>query len=620
MARVEDTLVALAESHPSQLVKYGAELALRRLNNEWDDASLSPIQFNRDPSASRLPTRNTEDRFAESEYWASFLSFEGEPHLISGLYGQLASDAVAVYDHSGSPKGIGRLPTNIRARDKGISFARLNTIYGEVSSARNLRTEELISLVNDTERMISLAGREGDVRFAREGVVGEISRALPKLRELRELSARGEDDYRTYILAYRELADSLTPERLSAGHEELKQGLSKLYDAEMVGRPVVDVQGLHEVATDQDLNPFLLPDKRHDRLLFQMLHNVELRDAVEVDLGIAFNDIPLREQTSFLRYLAGQDQAGFYRLRGALQKHPESANEMLRCFLANAEDVHYADRILDIAESLEPSEAGRVFDKYLEITEAADSVRNLIASESEVSVTEAQLADATRNLLHRANEILADTAERATDSSVDLNNVVQRLDRAHGDLLLQRTFLNEVAGRELANRQSALATRVETLVGGEIGARDRYLLGEIAQENTAKMYADSPSVRDFARESFQIALQNPNSRIVVSRSEEGQPLSFLVLTNKSGAESAELYLGSYNTDPFYQSLEFGNELFTSTIEQYGATNPIRLFAYARNQAGIDFYRRHGFQIVDSTASQNSDSDLIEMHRPAGVIN
>jgi GNAT superfamily N-acetyltransferase len=767
--RAQETIEAIAESHPSPLVGYASEVALSRLEGEWENPTLGVVQFSGDPSHSRLPAQYTRAQSAENEHWSNLLNFEGEPHLTRGLYLQLSSNAVGVYDHSGSPKGVGRLPSDLQAeiegREEGVSFARLNTIYDEVSSARSLTPEELVGLVNDTERMVSIARRTGeDVQFVREGVVGEISRTLPELRQLneglleetsqlregveeyclresenfmstfeevaranldgnpevatgfqnylrdyKEALSEGHTDsafskaeqaavmlkmqrqtlasledvdlesidrlisagervreshiwahnyqsagdswieshpysatlsedsraqlaeleqlrtseqrqYVDYVSQYRLLAESLTPERVSAGHDELNQGLSRLYDAEMSDRPVVDVQGLHEVATDQDLNPFKLPNKLEDRLLFQMLHQVETRAAIEADLGISLNEIPLREQIHFLRYLSGQDQQGFDRLRGALQKHPESANQMLRCFLANAEDVRYADRILDIAENLDPAQAQLVFGKYLEIADAAGGVRDLIASESGVSATEAQLIDTTRNLLHRANEILVDTAERTTVFSVGLDNGVQRLDRVHGDLLLQRTFLNEVAGRELTDRQSALATQVETLVGGEVGARDRYLLREIAKENTEKMYVDSPPVKAYARQSFQEALRNPNSKIIVARTQDNQPLSFLVLTNnQGGAEKGELYLGSYNTDPFYQSLEFGNELFSSVIEQYGTTNPIRLYAYAGNQAGINFYQRHGFQIIDSTGKEGSDSDLIEMYRPAGGV-
>ena len=145
-------------------------------------------------------------------------------------------------------------------------------------------------------------------------------------------------------------------ESLSKALVEIKSDLSK-------NLTIVPFRSYAEIVSDRTLNPFPEENDEDMILLLQELQSPEMRGVILNDLDIDVREMSFAAQIHFLRFLQDKDSSVFEKLREVLRSKPENQRQdILESFLACAEDRHFGEIILALAEE----EAGQeVFSVYV---------------------------------------------------------------------------------------------------------------------------------------------------------------------------------------------------------------------------------------------------------------
>jgi hypothetical protein len=131
------------------------------------------------------------------------------------------------------------------------------------------------------------------------------------------------------------------------------------------------MQPVDSLTSDTQINPFSRGDLKNIPLLMEHLHRPVIRDRLENDLGLNLKGLTLRSQMYFLKYLSGQDQAGFTRLRAVLHKQPSARQAIAESFLATEQDEAMSEKILALGEVASPDDARKIFSLYGALAEQA---------------------------------------------------------------------------------------------------------------------------------------------------------------------------------------------------------------------------------------------------------
>jgi len=350
----------------------------------------------------------------------------------------------------------------------------------------------------------------------------------------------------------------------------------------------VSVMPYRRIADNSDLSPFAGGETEQNLgLLLQHLHQPELRALIEKDLGISLTDIPLRSQIHFLRFLAGEDRAGFDRLKGVLQKHPEMGTKILNSFLACAEDIGQGKFILEIAENYDPQTAAQIFDKYLEIAAATEHIRDFLhenfnpqkgeATKGAVKkkeISDEQINAVARRTLQRANAKLkfyAQEIHSPRDPEDTKAMVMRDLEMIKDEYWLITSWFAAAKERgETVEFTDVLDFRPEIITGQELGRNKEdvdHMLA-IFEHNYSRYRQNHPEFVEAVVGSFKKALLSENSYFHVLR-RRGKIVAFLRFDYRYDRQGnlESMYFGSVNIDPAWEKGYLGEAMVEGALKK-----------------------------------------------------
>lgn len=569
--RIYEFLESVAQNNKSPLLKYAAELSLKRLRNEEEDPSLGVITYRGNQNAGRL----SEAASAEETEQSNLLARRMNPDLPTDNYSffKIASDAVAAFDAT-------RLPMR-------IAHIRVEDLPGpaEQEPLRVRRILAHLERLGPTPRILD---------FITKRIGGFKPGAMGQIKLFKKLGISNSSDQA-------EIKKTL--------EEYLSSTLTKI---EAVV-PKVRFEEYDRIPEDPELNPFLSKKEDNLPLLLQHLHQPDLRRHIEADLGIQLADLPLREQVHFLRYLAGRDTAGFDRLRNALKHQSANARDVMTSFLSCAEDTRYGDAVLELAEKLPPEIARTVFGKYRQIAEASERVRQYVREnfQKQGEHDESKVNQIVRHLLRRGNGLLVDIA--AKQGSPNFEEVVERLDRVKAELFLF------AASFKVASESESIG--FAAINGSEPLIQDTASIGEKEKEEMRRIYREnrpgySPALLKETLHEFEEGMNAERTKFYILKN-TGDVVAFMRLDQLG---KGRLYAASLNVRTELRGSSIGSAMLRVVLDEQSRENVIEAVAYSKNPMLKHYVDDFGFEIVGKLPNYEGTGELFyKMERPKGTV-
>jgi len=424
---------------------------------------------------------------------------------------------------------------------------------------------------------------ESDISFYSQNFGAFASEALSLVEDMRQLVS----NYAASLAEFTAANTELSPDEVSARERrndflniaKTRQAdfreklITYLHETDVALRKSalqVRCESVDDLPNNRTLNPFRYENESEDLpLLLQYLHSGPIRLRIENDLGIQFSEIPLRSQIHFLRYLAGQSDKGFDRLRAVVREKSEISGKILNAFLATAEDMRYGETVLHLAEKLDQKGADAVFSKYDEITRASEKARGYLYEnfQHQRHFSEGLVNRIVQNLLHRGNTLLESLARRA---DVDVRGVLGELENMKAEVLL---FTSTFKGlkQELKSLDLREMSSVEFAISNSRDLRQQEStvteMRRIYQDNYRNREKYPQKFADALFDSFDTSLDNPSTDFYIMK-HRGSVASFC----RFDAEYREgkldhLYFGAVNTNPTYQQGRIGEALVEQALRE-----------------------------------------------------
>lgn len=318
-------------------------------------------------------------------------------------------------------------------------------------------------------------------------------------------------------------------------------------------------------------------------------------DFVE-DTGIQWNNLSMREQVWFLQYASEAGEEEQERLYGALREFREP---LFRSFAALELDQDAGEKILDIAESLDPADARDVFLQLGEIFGLLDQTHELIKNffkkdtrsvkVSRDSIVREILVRGTRMITEAAAAVAADDQKSAIQNA--LNSF--RVDVVQFGALFRGTFKGE------------LGISLEEITGLDYKER---LVTDLTDEEREEMLAISQANwlgrgaagRGVYEEFRKTITEGRESQFRVLKKDD-KVLSFLrfdpVHERDGSINPDRLYAGSFNVHPDYRGSAIGEAMLNQSLKEVAERYVIDATVHPGLAVGTDYVEKRGFNIV-----------------------
>lgn len=602
-------LQQLDEHFGSPLIHYSVALSLERIKQEEQEPTLGVLTYQGNKQAGRLSRDLSRDQHQQHTQLAGQIN----PDVpVEGTILPIASDAVAIFDHSQIPRHLARINPEALPQPETISIVALRNAIETCRNPRQLHPEDLVNLIT----------------FINDRVVVPDKKTWPEISD--RLSP---EDWNAFFRANQsfEALRQRYNQALHSGQKEsytdrdlwqsqegysLEEATTKVASSYPIIRPnlVAYMEGVELQLTkklvpahfesyngipyDQKLNPFTGSQEEQLALLLQHLHQPELRQQIEQDLAVDLTEIPLRSQIHLLRFLASQNHEGFDRLRSVLQSHPETSNKILNSFLAVAQDMQYSESILKLAETLDQKTADAVFSKYEEIAQATELIREL---------TSEQTNEIIKSLLHRGNELLRVWAEAAQKQ--DSATILQQLEHIKAEILLFASTFKVLSAQEKIELTDLQGASFEIKTSSELLENDRQQMRRVFADNRIGY---SPTLFKETTNEFNEALNTADQEFQILRLND----AIIAFIRFDQLSNGNLYAGSLNVRPEVKGSAIGSAMLRATLDKKAQTNNIEAVVYSQNPMLKHYTSDFGFQNAGEIPDYNGTGELFyKLFRP-----
>lgn len=273
-------------------------------------------------------------------------------------------------------------------------------------------------------------------------------------------------------------------ELLASRSSELHDGLTRFIEGlenEVAAElPRVRFEPYGALLSDKNINPFPKIGQSDLPLLMQQLHRPLMRQQIEEDLGVSFNDFNLNSQVHLLQFLAGNNKEAFGRMQELLHGDLPCKSEFLISFLSCAGDYTFGDKLVEIAEQYSPEGSEKIFKKYVELVVSSEKSRTYLrgAFGEELAAKPGLEEAIVQNLLKRGKDLL----QKAAQEGIDETTILKELEHSKGDLLLFANAFRGMYGREVSLDQFKELS-IEHTAGGQLNQEEYDQMLVMADQN-----------------------------------------------------------------------------------------------------------------------------------------
>jgi predicted GNAT family N-acyltransferase len=588
LRKVIEIIRIVRTNNPSPIVDYACGLALERLRQETKDPSVGFVTYHGNKEHGRLRKETTE------QMRQNHLALAGQINPDIDIEGEtlvpVASDAVVAMDHSHIPRFIARIDRERLPKGQEISIIAVRNVKETFKARDRMYAEDVVRFFDFIQERIIIfsersEGRNDDVGNVWHRITGQLSPEdwqdfFDRVRDFNLLKEKFNEQLRSgarQSYSERELWHSAAGGRLIFAAQPIVEDFANIAQAfirymdELDKKLSLRLQPVHfasyrHLPNNPEINPFKKTSDDELSLLLQHLHQPELRQKIELDLGIQLTEIPLRSQVHLLRFLAGQNREGFDRLRGVLKKNPDNANKILNSFLGYAQNREFGEVLLGFVEQSnsrgQNELLGKALDKYLEITETGNQVRQFLTERYAGKAMDEKLVQTIeQNIIIRANRLLEQAYQTAEDAD-NMEALLDRISLEQGNAALLAATIRSVveAGGRL---ESIKNLAVSEVVGPQLEVADTKTMGNIYAKNW--VHKTTPEYWQLLHGKFITSTKNPAARFRILRDND-QIIAFCRFMEQTDEQGQRyIHFGAFNVDPAYQSGKIGEDFLAPAI-------------------------------------------------------
>ncbi len=473
------------------IIHYSAELANERLSKKIViRSSILTMDYPRPEALTALAA--SRDPLEEQNISLSKRLNPNRQIPVGGKMYQVASDAVAIYDRQNVAQAAARVDFSSLPKEHEPSLTAIRNIrrmLGEGEFKNGLGLSDLVSYLTETK----------------------IIRFLPS-DFFKHIETEG------YLDGQLELLEAKLAKELFAAYFEDYSELSKNNGLNPFG------SGLDKVALSQ----------------LQYLHRPELRKKIETDLNIDLNQIPLRSQIYLLKFLAEQNNAGFFRLRSVLQVKPDQANNILNSFLACAEDQNNTEVILALAEQLPAEVSAAVFVKFAELVAESKNMQVAMTKEfSNVDFSQESSRLVNIDLLSKANGLL----KKMEEGIINPQKVVEQLSAYRGEVALYTSMAKQLVREGNVSAKDIVEKKIIIKDSADFTEAEKIEMSGIFVSGRNRSYPEG--LRSKSERKFKKKINEPGHTFYML-AQGDHPLVFFYVDKETGDT---LYVGGFNLSP-----------------------------------------------------------------------
>jgi len=305
--------------------------------------------------------------------------------------------------------------------------------------------------------------------------------------------------------------------------------------------------------------------------------------------GIRFNNLSFPEQGEYLIYHKSTTEDQRETLFDFLQRYGENG---LRTFLSIEHGGReMGEKILTIGEKYPQEVSDKIFAKYGELVDTANSVESYLENEFQEAdvVTVRQTAE---NLLLRGKALLSTLADAENLQSED---ILLKLERMKDEVFLYTASVKALRDTDEDFKLENLEKdHFEILSGPELTnkgedvtqhMKDIYLVNYKGEQFT-------DAFREAIIESFEKNLSNPQSRFYVLK-HQGEIVAFNCFTPQ---EDGSVYFSNFNVDPTYAHARLGEAMMEASLDEESKRTTIEC-AGVPDASITQTYLKRGFEKV-----------------------
>lgn len=345
--------------------------------------------------------------------------------------------------------------------------------------------------------------------------------------------------------------------------------------------------------------------------LLSYIHDVDIRIAIESDIGFSLTSLTMREQAELLNYISRSNTETNNALFTLLKTNGVNA---ARAFLSCEYGTHYGDAILDIGTRLSPDDARAVFDRYADVVDAIEvEVERVLTGKDGISP--ALRERVVNEVLSRAKDVIA-LGGRGARGEIDAELIMNALESYRRDTIAFVSIFKHASDKDLAI-ESLGNISFETLRGGGISPDDKRAIIELAQGNWA---IDKPEAWPMVQGAIMKGLESSSSTWYVFRL-GGTIEAFVRFEDRVGDRGVR-YGGNFNTSRGMRGAMLGEHFLARAVEVEAVDHVIEAVFFPSVRAGSMYIEKMGFVGVGVNATPLTDrekSPQIQIRRDNALI-
>lgn len=554
-----------------------------------------------DPTEGRQIEKAPEEWFMEDIHLRDRIIVPMEPsHLPTEsrrLLARTALDAVAIYDHTMIPQSIAQVDFESLPESRGPSLAFSSAILQnrevlEIALTQSLSKSilhffPLFIIDQSPDRLAEVVAAQSTV-MTRDEWIRYFSLWKILLNETDSPDANKEQATIELIL----IDKRLEPKKETL-IRELFLSAQQVLDASPAKSSAIEFRGFESVQSSAELNPFFGTEEENIPLLLQHLYRPAIRRAIEQDLGISLEDIPLRSQIHFLRFLASADRKTFKRFSQIMKQADTWKYEFLDAFMTASDQPSFGNVLLNVAERIGSDRylGKNLFHRISMITRASADVSEYLRTTFHTHADQKKVRACIQHLMRRAQTILHAADTKTRDELLEIS-----MDLPSEIVLFTAAFKALRESGEMPQLSEIEEVEFSIIKGDELRT---FLSDKIDTEEMEWIYMSqytdpkyTPQFKEALMERFHSAIQSEHTTLYVIK-HMGLVVAFCRFDRQ---DDGNLYFGSFVVSKHYENNKLGMALLEESLLKLGKTQKIEADCDPDSPAA-KMYEKLGFVVT-----------------------
>jgi len=393
---------------------------------------------------------------------------------------------------------------------------------------------------------------------------------------------------------------------------ELKNFVETLISKNKIEYTPLPIKSYDGLTKDKEFNPLGNDDFSH---LVKIFHSPEIRNYINNRLNIKIEDLLLKEQIYFLKFLSGSNEKMFAELENTLKDKENKSNiNYLRSFLSMSGDSTMGNKIVALAENLQPDISKQVFAKYGEIIDSADKAEEEVKKLYEKENIPGEVFESIKEtLLKKGVELLRGLSDSVKDGSkINEQEILNKLEDIKISTIIMGSSYIELYKQGIkVPIEDIKNTSIEKISAKDLDEKSKKELLKVYEKGRPKETYENKEHIKLLTDEFEQTLNNKDTFVFNVRF-NGEIVAFATF-NKESEDT--LHIGGLTFIDDVRNPAVGATVMNSIMNEFGDYN-IKALVHSENKVLKMYQNRFGFKIVKELPREENAGELyFEIERP-----